>query len=207
MKKIVLIICTGLILFTNSIQAAPVTLIAQGDTWNYAVLNTDLWPIWNSVDYSSFNWENAAWQTGQAAFGSPWLHAYPWEPALPYNTFWSPNTDLALMKTVNINGIFTDPLILHLAECHGAILFINGTEIVRDNVDFYTVYWEATVSIDPSVFRQGLNTISVLTESHGADTSFFDMELVGDLQPVPEPATMLLLSAGLVSLIGFRRKF
>jgi len=192
MKKIVLIICMGLILFTVPVQAEPVTLITQGDTWNYAVLTIDLWDspnnVWAPVTYSSFDWENATWLTGQAAFGNPTISPPPpgYDPGLPYNTLWSDNTDLALTKTVMINGIFTGSLTLHAAVDNGFILFVNETEVFRDNRGLYTVYWEYTIPIDPSVFSQGLNTISVFAEDHGGAT-FFDMELIGDLQYVPGP--------------------
>jgi hypothetical protein len=187
MKKIVLIICMGLTLFTAPAQAVLVTVVEQGDTWNYAVLTTDLYPIWNSVSYSSFDWENATWLIGQAAFGTPCEgRIFYGQPCLPHNTFWLENTDLALTKTVLINGIFTDPLTLYAASDNGFIVFVNGTEVFRTNRSFYTEYWEYAISVNPSVFSWGLNTISVLAEDHG-DVAFFDMELIGDLEYVPQP--------------------
>ena len=197
MKKIVLIICMAVILFTAPVQAAPVTLIDQGDTWNYAVMTTDLWSNWASAGYSSFNWNSATWLTGQAAFGNPY--------SLPYHTYWAENTDLALTKQINVNGIFTGSLTLNVASDNGFIVFINGIQIAKDNAEGYTNYWVYTINVDPSVFSQGLNTVSVLTEDHGVAT-FFDMKLTGNLQQVPEPATMLLLILGLVGLGGIRRK-
>jgi hypothetical protein len=56
MKKISLIVCIALILFSAAAQATPVTLVNQGDTWNYAVLNNDLWSNWGASGYSSFDW-------------------------------------------------------------------------------------------------------------------------------------------------------
>jgi hypothetical protein len=41
------------------------------------------------------------------------------------------------------------------------------------------------------------------TDSNGAGLDFAKL----DLTPIPVPSTMLLLGAGLASLVGFRRKF
>ncbi|MFZ5761024.1 MAG: PEP-CTERM sorting domain-containing protein [Thermodesulfobacteriota bacterium] len=51
----------------------------------------------------------------------------------------------------------------------------------------------------------GSNVIQVLAGDHGGAT-FFDLKLTGEVAPVPEPATMLLLGTGLAGLAGVARK-
>jgi hypothetical protein len=64
-------------------------------------------------------------------------------------------------------------------------------------IDFGTNEWCLTQS-----FHGG--SISFAYTTPGADTIFTDG--VGSYQPVPEPATMLLLASGLMGLAGFRRR-
>ena len=189
MKKNLFVLLLATITFFFAIkgtaQATNVTLIKQGDIWNYSVITTPM-PNFYSADYSSFDWENAIWLIGQAPFGNIYSSTY----LLPYNTEWLEKTYLALNKIINVNGTLTGDLTLNVASDNGFIFFVNGEEVNRFWASGYTSYWEYTISVDPSFFSQGLNTISVLAQDQGGAT-FFDMELYGDLQ-VELPINLIL---------------
>jgi hypothetical protein len=176
--------------------ATPVTIVTEQDMWQYSVLNQDLYQKWNNVNYSTVDWNSLSWQTGQAAFAeeitsSPKRH-----------TVWKANTDLALQKTVTIDGTLNGDLTLNLALDNGAIVFINGIQVFKDDAEGNTNYWEYTQSVSNSLFHQGDNVIQVLTEDHGSNT-YFDMKLAGDISTsVPEPTTMSLALLGLLGIIG-----
>ncbi|MDD2463566.1 MAG: PEP-CTERM sorting domain-containing protein [Desulfobulbus sp.] len=198
MKKMLLGSVTGLALLGISVGAqASTILVDQGASWSYTVLQTDLWSNWGSVTHDSVVWEAASWQSGDAAFGNLY--------SLKYNTDWTANTDLALEKTFDITGLLSSPVTLNVAVDNGFIVFINGVQVAKENAEGYTNYWEYTLQIDQKWFTTGENTIQVLAEDHGGAT-FFDLKMTADVTPIPEPASLLLLGAGLVSLAGMARR-
>ncbi len=119
MKKLLL----GLVLLSisSSVLAIPVTMVEQQSNWNYTVIGTDLWPIWSSVNYTTYTTSTASatWSNGNAAFGNGTASGNS------YSTSWAANTDLALTTTFDFSGVASN-LLLNVASDNGFVVFLNG---------------------------------------------------------------------------------
>ena len=86
---------------------------------------------------------------------------------------------------------------------NGYKLYINGHYVSGDWAHGSTYQWEYTGSFSESLLTNGINVVAVALDDGGGGTAF-DMEITGDLAPVPEPATMLLFGTGLAGIVGNR---
>lgn len=191
MKRLLLVLIVSVFF---SLPAFGTLLIQQEDTWDYCELDFELRKELTSIEYSDFDWDNADWIEGKAAFGTGR------EPVGgTINTVWNAGDDIALRKSFELESIPTENLRLDVALDNGCVIFINGKEVAEFMGEMHTFLWEYSMEISPDYLQLGINTVSVLAEDHGGAT-YFDMQL----EVVPEPATICLL--GLGSLVMLRKR-
>jgi len=219
MKKTVKTLCLMLPVlgFASQSPAAPVTLVDQGDSWEYKILDhqAPLGPLeaqYHALDYNTFDWSQTLPFYGAAAFGntgdSPaghWLGG-DW---LESETEWLEDNDIALRKTITLAADATD-ITINVAADNGFILFIDGTEVAKENGPGFTTYWEYSYSnLNPALFQAGTIDIEVLAfddlATYSNDATFFDMQISANMVPVPP--TLLLFLTGMIGLVGIRIRY
>ncbi len=170
------------------LDAEPLVLIAGGHLWSYDDDGTDHGTAWRAPDF-----EDQAWSTGPALLG--YGDAGQASDLAPGATTYYFRTDFTIDAAP---GGMPDDLTMGLLIDDGAVVYINGTEVARQNLPEGDVLFD-TSAIEPiwgqaeraftdydipvDVLVPGRNVIAV--EAHNrtgsADLSF-DLRLVGDGQ-------------------------
>ncbi|MEZ5324645.1 MAG: PQQ-binding-like beta-propeller repeat protein [Verrucomicrobiales bacterium] len=188
----------------------PVQLISKKSEWN--------WQFDQSGDWASRTYDDRDWPAGPGVLGFSDEHiATKIFRNSSGNSRAPSRTSFYFRRSFMIdNPEQISSLRVSLLRDDGARVFLNGTEIVRDNLPdgeisdatfaLHTVnlsdetrYWEFAVPVEPLV--RGLNVIAVEVHQALPDSSDlgFDLELVGN---VPSPVKYLQ-SSGLDSLESY----
>jgi hypothetical protein len=176
-------------------------LIAKGDAWKY---QESWWEPAN--DWRALNYDDSGWDTENAQFGygegdESKVLTYGGDPQNKMITTW-----FRKKFSIEDKSVFTR-YTLHLLRDDGARVYLNGMEVIRDNLDRWWVgsYTTAMQDIDgadenifqtwflnPALFYEGENVIAVEVHQSSAtsDDMSFDMDLL---------ATYLLEDTTLIS--------
>ena len=166
-------------------QTAEATLIPQGATWKYLDDGSDQGTQWSVPSYDDGGWSFGPAQLGFGDGDEATVIGYGPDPANKYiTTYFRHSFNLA--QAPNFSG-----LSLEIHRDDGAIVYLNGQEIVRTNmaegpVDYLTnaaavgdeVAW-FTYPIDPALLLESDNVIAVEVHQWGGTSSdlSFDMKL------------------------------
>ena len=145
----------------------PVTL-SGGATWRYLVTPTAADPSWNQPGFADGSWPAGPAQLGFGDDDEATVIGFGPNPAAKYPTTY--------FRTTFTARAVPDTLTLNLLADDGAVVYVNGVEVARDNLPAGTIGYttrastgrsgadEATVrafAIPPTSVRPGINTIAV----------------------------------------------
>jgi hypothetical protein len=126
-RVLIFLVLIGL---SGQVFATLTNLIEQGAKWNYTQYNfvpdgeeatwEANWYSWNSAGYDSFDWNNATWSEGNAAFGN-WAFV---ELGLVPNTSWDDDHGFALRKCYFLDGTINGNPTRNVASDNGFMLFV-----------------------------------------------------------------------------------
>jgi hypothetical protein len=158
------------------------TLIAMGSSWRYRKGTSAPPANWNQPGYDDSGWLSGPTSIGYGDYDDNTILS---DMQNRYSTVY-------LRKTFTISSTIPDALMLRLYVDDGAIVYLNGYEVVRAHVTSGTKYYNSTsgnmhemewedflISDAGSYLNLGTNTIAVhvLNSSRGDDDLSFDLDL------------------------------
>ncbi|WP_449387481.1 PhoX family protein [Chryseobacterium lineare] len=168
-----LLTVAALAMVTGSLLNAQTFIFNKNSSWKYNDTNTALASQWKNANY-----DVSAWSQGNGPLGYG-------DPVTTTTANGLITAYFAKDFTVNLNDLSND-MELGVMRDDGIIVYLNGEEVVRDNmpsgtIDFTT--WSSTIisgsaenvynvfTIPKSKFVNGTNRISIELHNRGADSS------------------------------------
>ncbi len=173
-----------------SAGAQDVVLVPFGSTWKYRDNGTNQGTAWRATAFDDSGWASGPAQLGYGDGDEATVVSYGASATAKYITTYFRQT----FTIADINAY--DGFLLRLKKDDGAVVYVNGTEIVRSNMSQGTVSYTTLAygAIDGSeenlrfdqifpktTFITGANTIAVEVHQNAATSSdiSFEMELTG----------------------------
>ncbi len=184
------VLLAGAVLVASAAAAANTTLVARGSTWRYLDGGASPAATWTDPAFDDHTWAFGPAQLGYGDGDEATLVSYGANPAAKAITTYFRHT-FTIAGAADLRG-----LSLRLLRDDGARVFLNGSEVRRDNLPSGAIAaaTQALVAIggaDESIFyssivdaallREGSNLLAVelhQSSSTSSDISF-DLELIG----------------------------
>lgn len=176
--------------FTTRGSTAPQTLVRTASTWKYRDHGIDLGTAWSEPDFDDSAWAQGPARLGYGGDGEATIVSFGPNSGDKYVTTYFRHR-FVVTNTANYVA-----LLGRLSRDDGAAVYLNGLEVIRDNLpfdflDFFT-YASTTVNspnetaffpfvLDPLLLVEGTNVLAAEVHQVTPNSSDlgFDFELVG----------------------------
>jgi alkaline phosphatase/fibronectin type 3 domain-containing protein len=176
---------------------ASTILIPRGAVWKYHDRGQDLGTDWRASNYDDAGWAQGPAKLGYGDGDEATLLSYGPDPELKYMTAYFRRTFFVADPSL-LTG-----LTVLLQRDDGAVLYLNGTEAARSNMPTGTIAYGtkaktsisdedetaiSAISVSAAPLRPGTNLLAIEVHQVTAGSSdlSFDLELLGDVGPIPQ---------------------
>lgn len=182
-------------------EAASTTVVAYGSWWKYRDNGVDPGTSWMSPQYDASSWKGGFAQMGYGDGDEKTVVGYGADPAKKFTTTW-------FIRQFNVaNPAAFSSVLLSVVRDDGVRVYLNGTEVIRDNLprgwvqpstpavsDGTSETIPVTRTLPGSVLWPGVNTLAV--EVHQATPNSSDISFDLSLTGTPTESSVTLLAAG-----------
>ena len=154
----------------SALYSVPATFVGEGAVWKYNDLGQDLGTAWRDPVYDDSGWPQGAAQLGYNDSGTVTTLGYGGDAGNKYPTTWFRHR-FAVDDASSVGS-----LTLELLRDDGAVVYLNGHEVVRDNMPAGTITYQTRANstvggeaentfysfgIAPSNLVSGVNLLAV----------------------------------------------
>ena len=189
------------VVFTSALALsarAQTSLISTGAVWKYLDNGSDQGTAWRAAAFDDSSWASGPAQLGYGDGDEATTNSFGGDANNKFITTY-------YRRSFNVaNAASVTNLFLRVLRDDGAVVYLNGTEVLRDNMPAGAILFSTLASSaiedgsaianpSPGLLLTGANTLAV--EIHQATTNStdisFDLELVSNFTPVAPTVTIL----------------
>jgi len=170
--------------------SAQTSLISTGAVWKYLDNGSDQGTAWRASAFDDSSWASGPAQLGYGDGDEATTNSFGADANNKFiTTYYRRGFNVANAATVT-------NLLLRVLRDDGAVVYLNGTEVLRDNMPAGTILFSTVANSaiedsfaignpSPGLLVSGANTIAVEIHQSGTNSSdiSFDLELVGNFTP------------------------
>src|SRR5205085_482897 len=150
---------------------ASLTLVPAGATWKFYATNSAATGAWTTITYDDANWRSGPAELGYGDGGEATV--LPFGPDA--NNKWV-TAYFRRLFTLNDPGSVTN-LLLNLKRDDGAVVYLNGVEVMRDLMPVGPVTWATFATVAAPDDGQNFNPFTLDTASLTQGTNVLAVEI------------------------------